>query len=278
MTAMDLGPFGFAMETEPHDAHLAAAAEIEKLGFTTLWIAGGQLDRLERLDELIRATRLAVVAPSIIPPDVYDAPTVLALYQRAETIGPGRLLVGLGAPQRVRALAPLAGYLDELDTAEYPLPHWRRILAAVGPRKLDVARDRFAGAILMLVTPDYTAIARRRLGPDRVLAVGQFAVIDENPTTARRTARTPLRFLMTIRGYIESALRLGFTESDISTLSDQLVDTFVSWGSAADIAARAHEYRTAGADHVQLTVLHSGDQPSSTDAARQLAPLLFAAS
>jgi len=65
---MDLGPFGFAIEREPDDAHLVAAADIEKLGFTTLWIAGGQLDRLERLDDLIRTTERAVVASSIIPP------------------------------------------------------------------------------------------------------------------------------------------------------------------------------------------------------------------
>src|SRR6185369_8449796 len=113
-------------------------------------------------------------------PDVYDAPTVLALYQRAEAISPGRLLVGLGAPQRPRALGALAGYLDRLDAAEHPVPRERRILAAIGPRKLNMARERFAGAVPILVTPEYTSTARQRLGPDRVLAIGQFAVLDEN--------------------------------------------------------------------------------------------------
>jgi probable F420-dependent oxidoreductase len=237
-------------------------------------MAGGQLDRLERLTDLIRETERAVVASSIIPPDVYDAQAVLALYERAESASPGRLLVGLGAPQRPRALAALAEYVDQLDAAEHPIPQGRRILAAIGPRKLDVARDRFAGAVPILVTPAYTSTARQRLGPDRVLAVGQFSVLDENPATARETARTPLRFLMTVRGYAESARRLGFTETDIDTLSDRLVDALVTWGSPADIAAKAHENRAAGADHVQLTILHSGDQPASTEAARQLAPLL----
>ena len=272
---MDLGPFGFAIEREPDDAHLVAAADIEKLGFTTLWIAGGQLDRLERLDDLIRTTERAVVASSIIPPDVYDARAVLALYQRVEAASPGRLLVGLGAPQRPRALAALSEYLDQLDAAEYPVPQERRILAAIGPRKLDIARDRLAGAVPILVTSAYTSMARERLGPNRVLVVGQFSVLDENPTTARETARIPLRFLMTVRGYADSARRLGFTETDIGTLSDRLVDELVTWGSPTDIAAKAHEHRAAGADHVQLTVLHSGDQPASTEAARQLAPLLF---
>ena len=119
---MDLGPFGFAIEREPDDAHLVAAPDIEKLGFRTLWIAGGQLDRLERLDDLIRTTERAVVASSIIPPDVYDAHAVLALYQCVEAASPGRLLVGLGAPQRPRALAALSEYLDQLDAAEHPYP------------------------------------------------------------------------------------------------------------------------------------------------------------
>jgi probable F420-dependent oxidoreductase len=272
---MDLGSFGFAIEREPDDAHLVAAAEIEKLGFTTLWMAGGQLDRLERLDDLIRATERAVVASSIIPPDVYDAPAVLSFYQRVETASPGRLLVGLGAPQRPRALGALSEYLDELDTAEHPIPQARRILAAIGPRKLDVARDRFAGAVPILVPPRYTSMARERLGPNRVLAAGQFSVLDENPATARETARIPLRFLITVRGYADSARRLGFSQTDIDTLSDGLVDELVTWGSPADVAAKAHEHRAAGADHVALTVLHSGDQPASTEAARQLAPLLF---
>jgi probable F420-dependent oxidoreductase len=185
-------------------------------------------------------------------------------------------LVGLGAPQRPRALAALSEYLDKLDAAELPVPQERRILAAIGPRKLDIARDRLAGAVPILVTPTYTSsMARERLGPDRVLVVGQFSVLDENPTTARETARIPLRFLMTVRGHADSARRLGFNETDIGTLSDRLVDELVTWGSPTDIAAKAHEHRAAGADHVQLTVLHSGDQPASTEAARQPAPLLF---
>jgi probable F420-dependent oxidoreductase len=158
---MDLGPFGFAIEREPDDAHLVAAADIEKLGFTTLWIAGGQLDRLERLDDLIRTTERAVVASPIIPPDVYDAQAVLALYQRVEAASPGRLLVGLGAPQRPRALAALSEYLDQLDAAEHPVPQERRILAAIGPRKLDIARDRLAASRYSWLPAQYRWPQRR---------------------------------------------------------------------------------------------------------------------
>jgi hypothetical protein len=100
-------------------------------------------------------------------------------------------------------------------------------------------------------------------------------VIDANPTTARKTARVPLRFLLGIRGYADSARRLGFTSTDIDTVSDRLVDALVTWGSPAEIAAKAFEHRAAGADHVQLTVLHDHHQPGAVEAARHLAPLLL---
>ena len=201
---MDLGPFGPAVEREPDDAHLIAAADIEKLGFTTLWMAGGQLDRLERLDDLIRMTERVVVASSI------DFTRCLRCPGRSRpvpTCRGGQPWPAAGRPGRsaaARALAALAEYLDRFDAAEHPVPQGRRILAAIGPHKLDAARDRFAGAVPILVTPTYTSMARQRLGRDRVLAVGQFSVLDENPATARETARTPLRFLMTVRGYADS--------------------------------------------------------------------------
>ncbi|CAN5152136.1 hypothetical protein BH11ACT6_BH11ACT6_58990 [soil metagenome] len=181
------------------------------------------------------------------------------------------MLVGLGAPQQPIALGDFNAYLDALET----IPRQRLILAAIGPRKLDLARDRFAGAVPILVTPAYAAMARQRLGPDRILAVGLYVVADEDPAAARESARQPLRFLLgQIKGYQDSARRQGFTGHDIDTLSDHLVDTLTAWGSPADIAERALELRAAGADHVQLSVLHSARQPGPVEVARQLAPLL----
>ena len=50
----------------------------------------------------------------------------------------------------------LNDYLDRLDHAVSPLPAGRLILAALGPRKLELTRDGAAGAIPLLVTPGYT--------------------------------------------------------------------------------------------------------------------------
>ncbi|MGK2855422.1 MAG: TIGR03620 family F420-dependent LLM class oxidoreductase, partial [Microbacteriaceae bacterium] len=155
-----------------------------------------------------------------------------------------------------------------------PIPRNRRLLAAFGPRKLDIARDRFGGAMPGMITPEYTARARQRLGAGPLLTVGQYAVLDTDPDAARETARIPLRFLMDIPSYVDSARRQGFSNTDIESLSDALVDRVVAWGTGADIAAHVEQHLAAGANHVWLDVLHDGPQPGGVDAARLLAPAL----
>src|SRR5882757_10253921 len=270
MVAMQLGRFGLTVDPEG----FGSAGELEQLGFTTLWIVGGRLDRLDRLVDLIGATERAVVGSAIIPPDVYDAASVTALFHRTEAVAPGRLQVGLGSPHSARPLAALGDYVDQLDAATDPIPAHRRILAAFGPHALDLARDRFAGAMPALLVPDYVASARDRLGPDRILSVGLYAVLDRDADAARATARQPLTFLCGLPAYVKSLLRQGFTENDIANLSDGLVDALVAWGGPDEIAERARKLRAAGADHVHLTVLGEGDQPTALAAARALAPAL----
>jgi probable F420-dependent oxidoreductase len=261
---MELGRYGLTVDPTSPDAR-----EIEDLGFRTLWVNGGQINRLDVLTDLLTATRRAVVAPAIIPPDVYGAAEVTDLYHRAEAAAPGRLMIGLGSSQS-KPLAALSEYLDDLGA----IPRHRRLLAAFGPRKLAIARDRFAGAMPGMITPEYTAQARRQLGDGAQLIVGQYAVLDTDPDTARETARTPLRFLMDMRSYADSAHRQGFTAHDVETLSDTLVDSVVAWGSAPDIAARARRHLAAGADHVYLSALSDGTQPSGLEAARLLSSVL----
>ncbi len=124
----------------------------------------------------------------------------------------------------------LNDYLDRLDHAAPPVPAGRRILAALGPRKLELARDRSAGAVPLLVTPAYTTYARGILGEESTLIISQMIILDTDASLARETARTPLRFLSGVRGYRANFARMGFTGSDITSLSDRLVDELVTWG------------------------------------------------
>jgi probable F420-dependent oxidoreductase len=275
VTALNLGPIGVALDIGPDDAHLATAAEIERLGYSTVWVPGGQLDRLDRVTELLRATQRISVAPGIIPVDVYPASAVAELYAELESTAPGRFVVGLGGPQQPRPLRPLGRYLDELDAADPPVPPARRLLAALGPRKLELARDRAGGAVPLLVNPAYTAQARAVLGERRTLVVSQVVVLDTDPDRARDLARGTLGFLAQVRGYRQQWTRFGFSEAELDGLADRLVDELVAWGEPAAIVDRVRAHRAAGADQVVLTVLSDGPQPGPRTAARLLAePLL----
>jgi probable F420-dependent oxidoreductase len=274
MSKLDLGPVGVALTVS--GAYLGQAAELERLGYSALWLPGGQIDDLGRLAEVIGATAAVPVGSAIISLDVYPPGAVAGLYAQLEAGAPGRLVAGLGGPQQPRPLRALNDYLDHLDRAEPPVPAGRRLLAALGPRKLELARDRFAGAIVLLVTPAYTSAARRILGEDSTLVIDQMLVLDADATRARQTARRPLRFLSGLRGYRASFARMGFTDDDIDGLSDTLVDQLVIWGDAGAIAARIGQYRRAGADHIILHVLNEGAQPGPIEVAQRLAGRLLA--
>ena len=270
MDKLGIGPVGMAVEVSADGRHLEDAGVLEGLGYSAIWLRGGQIDQLSRIAEVVRATTAVPVIPGIIPVDVYAPGEVSRLYAELEARAPGRFIAGLGGPQVPRPLRPLHGYLDQLDQGEPPVPASRRILAALGPRKLEIARERAAGAVLLLVTPDYTSTARRILGDQAALVVSLLVALQADPDRAREAARGPLRFLSAVPGYRASFSRMGFTESDIDGLSDKLVDRLVPWGSVEAITARVNEFRQAGADHVALTVLDNEDQPA-IDAARRLA-------
>jgi probable F420-dependent oxidoreductase len=274
VSKLELGPIGVALNISADDTYLDNAAELEKLGYATIWLPGGQIDDLSRIANIARATTSVPVASGIISLDVYEPAAVTQLYAELEASSPGRFIVGLGGPQTPRPLAALNEFLDQLDVAEPLVPAGRRILAALGPRKLELARDRSAGAIPLLVTPAYTRAARRILGDQSTLVIDQMVVLGTDAARARQIARAPLGFLSGVSGYRANFARMGFTSTDIDDLSDRLVDELVTWGGTDAITARVNEHLDAGADQVALTILNESD-PSPIEAARQLAAQLL---
>lgn len=154
------------------------------------------------------------------------------------------------------------------------MPAGRRLLAALGPRKLELARDRCAGAIMLLVTPAYISTARQIVGEQPTLVIDQMLVADTNPARARQTARRSLRFLSGLPRYAASFARMGFTDTDIADTTDRLIDELIIWGDADAITEQIKERRHAGADHVILHVLTHNGQPGSMQVARSLAGML----
>jgi probable F420-dependent oxidoreductase len=180
---------------------------------------------------------------------------------------PNRFLLGLGvsharlvdrdAPGRYeRPVERMRAYLDALDTAPTPVPVGERVLAALGPRMLELARDRSAGAHPYLVTAEHTRRAREALGGGPILAPEQAVVLETNPERARAIAREHLSRYLQAPNYTNNWLRLGYTPDDLeSGGSDRLVDGLVVWGDQDTISERVEQHLRAGADHVCLQVL-----------------------
>jgi probable F420-dependent oxidoreductase len=260
-----------------------AANELEELGYGTIWVPGREHGDLEeRLRLLLSATERISVATGIVSIWTHPADATAALQARLASEFPGRFLLGLGvshAPavgDRYRKpLTEMTRYLDALDEADPPVPRSERVLAALAPRMLELARERARGSHPYLVTPEHTRAARDALGPDALLAPEQTVVLEEDPEAARAVARQWLARYLQLPNYVNNWLRTGFDDADIEDGgSDRLVDALVAWGGVDAIATRVDEQRAAGADHVALQVLTSDPAQLPREQWRRLADAL----
>jgi probable F420-dependent oxidoreductase len=243
-----------------------AAAELERLGYGALWLSG-RPSLFELARELLSVTKHIVVATGIASIWTYSPEAVAEAHHALTQAYPRRFLLGLGvshaqivdreqAGQYSRPVERMAAYLDALDTAPTPVPARERVLAALGPRILTLARERSAGAHPYLVTVEHTRQARAVLGAGRLLAPEQGVVLATDPVQARSIARAYLAQYLQLPNYTNSWLRLGFTPDDLAAGgSDRLVDALVAWGGVDAIRERVAGHLNAGADHVCLQAL-----------------------
>ncbi|HEY8544602.1 MAG TPA: LLM class F420-dependent oxidoreductase [Acidimicrobiales bacterium] len=254
--------------TDP-DQVAEAARALEANGYGALWLGSAPGD-LALPAAVLDATERLVVATGIVDIWTNPAPAVAVAHHRLVERHPDRFLLGLGSSHAVlveatgesyvKPLSRLRHFLDELDAADPPVPADQRVLAALGPKALDLAAERSAGAHPYLVTPEYTAQARERLGTGPLLATEQKVVVTTDAAEARRVARRALAIYMELPNYLRNLRRLGFEDADFADGgSDRIVDTLVAWGDVDTVRARVQEQLDAGADHVALQVLWSGD-------------------
>jgi probable F420-dependent oxidoreductase len=262
----DLGRFGVWWSGSWHDADdrdLNVAAELESLGYGTLWSSGGFEPGLApRFGELLAATDRAVVASGIAsiwtttPADV--GPAVADLEERFDD----RFLLGIGAshsmivPDYARPYSRMVEYLDGLDAAGSAVAPERRVLAALGPRMLELAKARAAGAHPYFVPVEHTAYAREVLGPGPLLATEVAVVLETDRAAALQRAREYASIYLPLPNYTNNLRRFGFTDDDIEGGgSDRLIEAVIPWGDAATVAERLRAHLDAGADHVCVQVV-----------------------
>lgn len=269
-----------------HAAEAAeAAAELEELGYTALWIpdVGGRV--FDSVQNLLSATSRTVIATGILNLWMHEPADVAGSYSSLTAAHGDRFLLGIGvshaplidskSPGRYRKpLAATRTFLDGLDAAEQPVPVSRRVLAALGPKMLELAAARSAGAHPYLVTPEHTAIARATLGAGPMLLPEQTVILCDSRDEARPIGTAWLQSYLSLPNYANNLLRLGFSGDDIASVSDRLFDGIIAWGGEEAILARLREHQAAGADHVCIQALDADPRAFPREHWRRLAAAL----
>lgn len=287
-----VGVWSFTLEAQTAEEEREAAAEIEALGYRAIWFPESVTSRevFSHASLLLSATERLTVASGIANIWARDPVAMANGWRTLSDAFPDRFLLGMGVSHQpsvarrggayVRPYAHMRGYLDAMDRAASSAPEPegtpRRMLAALGPRMLELAAERSLGAHPYFVPVEHTAFARARLGPEPVLAVEQTAVLDTDPAGARRAARRFAVHYLQSTNYANNLRRMGWGDEDIAGQgSDRMIDAVVVWGDEDAIRRRVQEHLDAGADHVCVQVVSADENDLCLEDLRALAPALL---
>lgn len=290
-----LGPIGiwsFQLQQQPAARAQEAAQQLEELGYGAIWF--GEAVGREAFTQsalLLGATKQITIATGIANIYARDAVTMNAAQQTLAEAYPGRFLLGLGVShiplvEQLRGhrydkpVATMRAYLDAMDKAPYQsvLPPEKplRVLAALGPKMLELSAERADGAHPYNTNPEHTAQARKIIGPDRLLCPEQAVVLETDPGKAREIGRNFLSIYLRLPNYTNNFLRLGFEEADYKDGgSDRLIDAIIAWGDVKTVCGRIRAHHAAGADHVCIQALPSDPQALPTREWQELAAALL---
>ncbi len=289
--AKRVGVWTTALDAVPTAQAGAYAAELEALGYGSLWFgeAYGR-EAFTNAGLLLAATERLIVGTGIANIYGRDAVTGNAAGRTLQSAHPGRLVVGWGISheplvERMRGhtygkpLATMREYLEALDAAPYlaasPGSAPPRVLAALRPKMLELAGTLADGAHPYLVTPEHTHHAREILGAGPLLCVEQAVALTDERDEFMKRAHWHLEIYTGLPNYQRSWETQGFGEEDfVRGGSDRLKEAMVAWGDAEAIAARVREHLEAGADHVLVQALGESAFEVPIEQWRELAPVL----
>jgi len=283
-----VGIWTFAHESLPPRRSGEIAAEIESLGFAALWIpeAWGR-EAFSSAQLQLNATSTLVVATGIANIWARDAVAAASATKTLNAAFDDRFVLGLGVSHRplverlrgheyVSPVAAMRDYLTTMDAAPMFAPEgaqpYARVIAALGPKMLEVGATLANGVHPYLVTPEHTAQARRAVG-DKFVGVEQAVVLGQRREEFLTRAHAYLEIYTGLDNYKNSWRRLGFADEDfVRGGSERLCDAMVVHGDEGAVLARINEHREAGADHVCLQVLANESNDPPIDEWRRLGP------
>jgi probable F420-dependent oxidoreductase len=287
-----VGIWSFALQRLTAADASAAMRAFEQIGYPAIWIpeSVGSKEVFAHAGLLLAGSERAIVAPGIASIYARDPMAMAGGAKALAEAYPGRFALGIGvshAPSVAtrggsygKPLEAMVAYLDGLAAASYAGPEPGEpvplVLAALGPRMLELAAARADGAHPYFVPVEHTPFARETLGPKPCLVVEQTAVLSTDPAEARRIGRAFARHYLALPNYANNLRRLGWSDEEIANDgSDRLIDAVIAWGDVDAIVARVEAHLDVGADHVCLQLrAESSADPSLAGYAELAAALL----
>lgn len=255
-----LGKYGYWGRHTAIDGDMAA--RLEGFGYEAIWIGGSPPDDMAVAEAVLEATDRVMVATGVVNIWRSDPAALAASYHRLEAAHPGRFILGIGVghPESVdnwspRPIEAMELFLDRLD--DEGVPQDRRLLAALGPKMLELSVRRSLGAHPYMTTASHTRSAREIIGPAALLAPEQRVVVETDAETARAVARPFVSRYLNLTNYRKNLISTGFHESDLEREADHVIDALAPFGEPADLVTAINSHLETGADHVCVQVLDS---------------------
>ena len=293
-TTVDIGRVGIwqgVLDQQPSSRVRELAAEIEAMGWPALWLPESTgREAMVSSSVLLGATTRLKVATGIAQIHGRDPVTTASATRTLAEAYDNRFLLGLGVSHQpmiegvrkqsyVKPYSMMKQYLaamaDAPFTAHGPPQLPPVVIAALGPKMLELSATAAQGAHPYFVPPEHTVTARQILGPTPLLAVEQMVILDTDAGRARELARSNMARYLQMPNYTNNLRRLGYDEHDIISMSDRLVDAIVAWGDEAAVAARVKAHHDAGADHVCVQHLVAERTTVPLEQWRRLAEVLL---
>jgi probable F420-dependent oxidoreductase len=288
-----VGVWSFALQRMPAADAGAAVRAFEDAGYPSVWFpeSVGSKEVFAHSALLLGASTKAVIAPGIASIYARDPMAMAGGAKALAEAYPGRYVLGIGVSHAPsvqtrggsygKPIETMTAYLDAMDAASYAGPEPGEpvplVLAALGPKMLELAASRADGAHPYFVPVEHTPIARAAIGNECCLAVEMTAVLSTDPATARRIGRGFARHYLALPNYANNLRRLGWADEDIaSDGSDRMIDAVVAWGDVDAIVARARAHLDAGADHVCVQLRADSSADPVVEGFRELASGLLA--
>ena len=265
---MELSRFGLWIGRTVDEAQYGEAARLaQDLGFGALWL--GSSPRLPKLRAMLEATDTLVVATGIVNIWQYEPADLADEFAALDADFPGRVLlgIGIGHPEATqeyeKPLSKTRRFLDGIAACEHPVRRDQMVLAALGPKMLDLSFERTLGTHPYFTPPAHTKFARERLGSGALVAPEQAVVIDTGDGgDALERARGYADMYLKLTNYTSNLMRFGYTEEAIADGGSRaLIDELVPQGSGEQVAAAVHAHLEAGADHVCVQTVGTSGVP-----------------